>query len=319
MVQSRQRKSAPSLSTRDQSICIKIPGVVGSSNCPRLKCGRTFRKRANGSLAAIRNSVIAATTGAVQSCDDESHRENRPRHRRHERDRCEFRARASPGRRRRRASRAPVASRSRGHTDGDTRDDNRRCEVILADCGKPAEAVRCVRETESRLGSVDVLVHSSGGPVNGGLLEITPEAWMEAFDVHVHAIFHLCRATVPAMRAKKEGAIILISSVAGKRGVLSHVGYQVVKGTLPQFARALAREFANDNIRVNCVAPGVIRTPFHAKMTEEQRRLNLDHRIPLHREGTPEQVADLILALVTNEYITGETMTIDGGLTMRIA
>ena len=196
---------------------------------------------------------------------------------------------------------------------------NRRCEIILADCGKPAEAVRCVRETESRLGLVDVLVHSAGGPVNGGLLDLTPEAWMEAFDVHVHAIFHLCRAVVPAMRTKKEGAIILVSSVAGKRGVLSHVGYQVVKGSLPQFARALAREFANDNIRVNCVAPGVIRTPFHVKMTAEQRRLNLDHRIPLHREGTPAQVAELVLALVKNDYITGETMTIDGGLTMRIA
>jgi 3-oxoacyl-[acyl-carrier protein] reductase len=88
---------------------------------------------------------------------------------------------------------------------------------------------------------------------------------------------------------------------------------------LPQITRALAREFANDNIRVNCVAPGVIRTQFHASMSEQQRRLNLDQRIPLHREGTPEQVADLVLALVTNEYITGETMTIDGGLTMRIA
>lgn len=196
---------------------------------------------------------------------------------------------------------------------------NRRCEIILADCGQPAEATRCVRETESRLGSVDVLVHSAGGPVNGGLLDVTPEAWMEGFAVHVHAVFHLCRAVVPAMRTKKEGAIILVSSVAGKRGVLTHVGYQVVKGALPQFARALAREFANDNIRVNCVAPGVIRTPFHARMSEEQRRLNLDHRIPLHREGTPEQVADAILALVTNDYVTGETMTIDGGLTMRIA
>ena len=195
----------------------------------------------------------------------------------------------------------------------------RRCEIIRVDFGVPDDSTRCVREVERRLGFVDILVHSAGGPVNGGLFDLTPEKWMAAFDVHVHAVFHLCRATVPAMRLKKDGAIILVSSTAGLRGVVTNVAYQVAKGSLPQFARALAREFANDNIRVNCVAPGVIRTRFHASMTEEQRRLNLDHRIPLHREGTAEQVAELIVSLVKNDYITGETMTIDGGLTMRIA
>jgi NAD(P)-dependent dehydrogenase (short-subunit alcohol dehydrogenase family) len=194
-----------------------------------------------------------------------------------------------------------------------------RCELIQADCGQPVQAERCLRETESRLGPVDVLVHAAGGPVNGGLFDLTPEAWQGAFDVHVNAIFHLGRATIPNMRKKHEGAIILVSSTAGIRGIVTNIAYQVAKGALPQFTRALAREFANDNIRVNCVAPGVVRTDFHLAMTEEQRRLNLEHRIPLHREGTPAQVAELILVLVKNDYITGETMTIDGGLTMRIA
>ena len=117
----------------------------------------------------------------------------------------------------------------------------RRCELIQADCGRPAEATRCVRDTEARLGAVDVLVHSAGGPVNGGLFDLTPEAWAGAFDVHVHAIFHLCRAVIPAMRTKKEGAIILISSTAGLRGIVTNVAYQVAKGALPQFARAGAR------------------------------------------------------------------------------
>src|SRR5882762_7093028 len=86
----------------------------------------------------------------------------------------------------------------------------RRCELIQADCGQPAEATRCARETESRLGAVDVLVHSAGGPVNGCLFDLTPEACTGAFDVHVHAIFHLSRAVIPTMQKKKEGAIILI-------------------------------------------------------------------------------------------------------------
>jgi len=195
----------------------------------------------------------------------------------------------------------------------------RRCEIVVADCAKPAEAVRCVEEANTKLGRLDVLVHSAGGPVNGKLFEITEQDWLGAFDIHVHAIFHLCRAAIPLMRSHEEGAIILVSSTAGLRAVHTNIAYQVVKGALPHFARALAREFADDNIRVNCVAPGVIRTRFHANMTEQQKKLNLEQRIPLHREGAPEQVASLITELATNDYLTGETFTIDGGLTMRIA
>ena len=195
----------------------------------------------------------------------------------------------------------------------------RRCEMIVADCARPGEATRCVNEVAARLGSLEVLVHSAGGPVNGKLLEISPEDWYGAFDIHVHAIFHLCRAAIPLMQPSKEGAIVLVSSTAGLRALPTNIAYQVAKGALPQFTRALARECAEANIRVNCVAPGVIRTRFHATMSEQQKKLNLEQRIPLHREGTAEQVASLITELVTNDYLTGETFSIDGGLTMRIA
>jgi NAD(P)-dependent dehydrogenase (short-subunit alcohol dehydrogenase family) len=195
----------------------------------------------------------------------------------------------------------------------------RSCLLLAADLARPEEATRCVDEVARRLGPVDVLVHSAGGNVTGGLLEVTPEAWHEAFQVHVHAVYYLCRAAIPWMQKKKEGAVILVSSAAGLRGLPINLAYQVVKGALPQFARALAREFADDNIRVNCVAPGIIRTRFHDTMTPEQQRHNLENRVPLHREGTPEQVADLITDLVMNDYITGETVAIDGGLSMRIA
>ena len=194
----------------------------------------------------------------------------------------------------------------------------RRCLFVQADVGVSREATKCVEQTVQELGPVDVLVHSAGGPVNGGLLDLTPEAWHSAFDVHVHAVFHLCRAVIPTMQQKKWGTIILISSAAGIRGIKTNVAYQAVKGILPQLTRALACEFAKDNIRLNCVAPGVIRTAFHATMPPEVKRNNLENRIPLHREGTSEQVASLIRELVTNEYITGETVSIDGGLTMRI-
>ena len=195
----------------------------------------------------------------------------------------------------------------------------RSCLLLSADLARPEEATRCVDEVAERLGSVDVLVHAAGGGVPGGLFEVSPEAWHEAFNVHVHAVYYLCRAAIPWMQKKKEGAVILISSVAGFRGLPVNLAYQVVKGALPQFTRALARELADKNIRVNCVAPGIIRTRFHDKMTPDEKKHNLENRVPLHREGTPEQVADLITGLVTNDYVTGQTVTIDGGLAMRIA
>lgn len=195
----------------------------------------------------------------------------------------------------------------------------RKCEVILADVSIPEEARRCVADTVAKMGRVDVLVHSAGGLVAGGLFEITPDEWMKGFDTHVHAIFHLTRAIVPHMRKGKEGAIVTIASAAAKLGCPTHLGYQTVKGALPQMTRALARELASDNIRVNCIAPGVIRTRFHEEMPDEVYRNNLDNRIPLAREGTSEQVASLITELVTNDYICGDFVTIDGGLTMRIA
>lgn len=195
----------------------------------------------------------------------------------------------------------------------------RRCLVVVADMAKPDDATRSVLQTAQELGSVDVLVHSAGGNIVGGLFDVPPETWYHAFDVHVHALYYLCRAAIPLMRPRREGAIVMISSVAGIRGVHMNLCYQVVKGALPQFARALAREVANDNIRVNCICPGIIRTRFHDQMTPEQKKHNLENRIPLHREGTPDQVATLIAEVVTNDYITGETFTIDGGLTMRIA
>ncbi len=195
----------------------------------------------------------------------------------------------------------------------------RSCLLITGDMGIPEDCQRAVKETLNHFGTIDILVHCAGGLVPGKLLEIPPEVWHQAFNVHVHAIFYLCREAVPEMMKKREGAIILISSVAGIRGLPINLPYQVVKGALPQFARALARELADYNIRVNCVAPGIIRTRFHAAMTPEQYRHNIENRIPLHREGTPEQVAELILQLITNDYITGETFVIDGGLTMRIA
>ncbi|MGH9591780.1 MAG: SDR family NAD(P)-dependent oxidoreductase [Bryobacteraceae bacterium] len=194
----------------------------------------------------------------------------------------------------------------------------RRGHLVVADVSVPAEATRSVEETRRVLGPVDVLVHSAGGPASGDVLGISAEAWYAAFDIHVHAAFHLCRAAIPDMKRRREGAIILVSSVAALRGVPNAVAYCTVKAALPQFTRSLARDLADDNIRVNCIAPGIIRTRFHENMTAGQARHNIENRIPLHREGSADDVAEVVMTLVTNEFMTGETVTVDGGMTMRI-
>lgn len=204
----------------------------------------------------------------------------------------------------------------------------RRCLLVLADMGKPEDATRCVQETAEALGPPAVVVHCAGGVIVGGLLDVEPETWYRAFDVHVHAVYYLGRAAVLAMKERKEGAIITISSVAGIRGIPMNLCYQVVKGALPQFTRALARELADHNIRVNCIAPGIIRTAFHTAgadpgnpvaWEERRRAMNVETRVPLHREGSPEEIATMIAEVAANDYVTGETFTVDGGLTMRIA
>ena len=194
----------------------------------------------------------------------------------------------------------------------------RRCSLVAADMSQPDEARRTVAEAIERLGGLDILVHSAGGPAGGSIAEVSAETWHAAFDVHVHAAFHLCQAALPALKQNGAGAIVLVSSAAAIRGCPGAIAYGTVKGAILQFTRMLARDVADDNIRVNCVNPGIIRTRFHEQMTPEQQKHNLANRIPLHREGTGADVAEVVRLLVSNEFMTGEAVTVDGGMSMQM-
>ncbi|HWJ75395.1 MAG TPA: SDR family oxidoreductase [Kaistia sp.] len=185
------------------------------------------------------------------------------------------------------------------------------------DAGDPETAERLVAATLAKFGRIDYLIPAAGGAVPGTAVSISLDAWDEAFRVHVHAPFHLFRAAHAAL-AKQGGAMLLVSSVAGLRGCPGTVAYQTVKGALPQMGRALARDHGHENIRVNTICPGIIETRFHAAMTPEARQNNLDNRIPLHRFGTSEDVARAAIELLTNPFITGETLVVDGGMSMRM-
>jgi NAD(P)-dependent dehydrogenase (short-subunit alcohol dehydrogenase family) len=194
----------------------------------------------------------------------------------------------------------------------------RRSNLLLANVGNGEAADRLVDEAARWLGGLDILVHSAGGPSFGRIDDVTPEQWERTFAVHVHAAYRLCRRALPVMRQNHEGAIILVSSAGGIRGCPSALAYGTVKGAIVQFTRMLARDVADDNIRVNCVAPGIIRTRFHDAMTPEQKAHNLKNRIPLHREGRVGDVAQAVRLLVTNDFMTGEVVVVDGGMSMQI-
>lgn len=193
-----------------------------------------------------------------------------------------------------------------------------RAFFVAADMAKPEQVRQLVHDSVDKLGGVDILVHNAGGPSPGKIEDITPEQWNLTFDVHVHAAFHLCQEALPELRKNSEGAIIFMSSVAGIRGCPGALVYGTVKGTVSHFTRMLARDLADDNIRVNCVNPGIIRTRFHENMSPEAKEHNLKNRIPLHREGTSEQVAEAVRLLVTHDFMTGESITVDGGMSMQV-
>jgi 3-oxoacyl-[acyl-carrier protein] reductase len=195
---------------------------------------------------------------------------------------------------------------------------SRKCITLIGDVSRPDEVERIVRETEASLGGLDILVHSAGGPSFGTIDECSPEQWKATFDVHVHAAYFLCRRALPLMRKAGEGVVILVSSVAGIRGCPAAIAYGTAKAAILHFTRMLARDEADHNIRVNCIAPGIIRTRFHENMTSEAKAHNLAVRIPLHREGTPEQVAEAVRVLIANDFITGELLVVDGGSSMQV-
>ncbi len=202
-------------------------------------------------------------------------------------------------------------------------------EALAKSLGSAAEAVACdVRDAaavEATAAAVlgrriepAILVNNAGTPIRGSFTDATAEVWQEAFDLHVRAPALFSKAFVPCMKARGSGVIVNIGSVAGMRGIPGATMYSTVKGAVIAMTRSMARDLADFGVRAVCVSPGIIRTDFHKSMTAEAKAFNEQKRIPLHREGTPAEVAKLIVSLVENDYCTGDNYVVDGGLTMRL-
>lgn len=191
-----------------------------------------------------------------------------------------------------------------------------RYHFVGADAVDPLGLAEMVDHAGDRLGGLDLVVHSIGGGCSGSVMEVPRDHWFNAFAVHVHSVLHLTQAVVPLMRKSAGGAILLVASAAAYRSPADAIGYSTVKAAQIQMARCLANDLAKDNIRVNCVSPGFIATPYHGKASQAHLKTIADDRIPLRRFGNVDEVAQLILAVAGNGYVTGQSVVIDGGLNL---
>lgn len=187
---------------------------------------------------------------------------------------------------------------------------------IAADLGD-ADAITALC---AAAGAVDVLVCNAGvqGPA-GPLLAASDADWQQVLDINLRAAARLCAGLVPGMAARGGGSVVLMSSIAGLRGNRAIGLYGLSKAALAQLARNLAVEWGPQGVRVNAVAPGLIRTPLSASLMADEafmaRRLQAT---PLRRVGEPEEVAGAVVLLASRAggFITGHTLVVDGGTTL---
>jgi len=190
-------------------------------------------------------------------------------------------------------------------------------EVVQADVSREEEVVELVERTEKKFGTVDVLVNNAGVHKDSVVWKMDKNVWEEVMSTNLTGTFLCTKHVVPIMRERSWGRIVNVSSVVGQIGLFGASNYTASKSGLFGFTKAVAKEVANRNITVNCVAFGYIETGMNIRLAEEIRQKVLQE-IPMKRFGKVEEVTGPIVFLCTNEaaYITGQIIHINGGYYM---
>lgn len=188
--------------------------------------------------------------------------------------------------------------------------------AVTGDVSDSADAKRMVEEATLALGSVDVLVNNAGITKDKLMLKLTEEDFEQVLKVNLTGAFNMTQAVLKPMTKARQGAIINMSSVVGLTGNIGQANYAASKAGLIGFSKSVAREVAARNIRVNVIAPGFIESDMTDGLPEKIKEASLA-QIPMKRFGNTEEVADVVVFLASQEYVTGQVITIDGGLTMQ--
>lgn len=186
--------------------------------------------------------------------------------------------------------------------------------AVQADVADREAITAAIRAVEAEFGHVTLLVNNAGISEQHLFQDITPEFWHRLFAVNVDGAFHTIQAVLPHMIHEKAGCIVNTSSIWGQRGASCEVTYSSTKAALIGMTRSLAMEVAPSGIRVNCIAPGVIRTDM-VQVLGEETLAELAQQTPVGRLGTPEDIAHAVSFLASDKasFITGQVLTSDGG------
>ena len=190
--------------------------------------------------------------------------------------------------------------------------------IIPSDLSETGAGTRLAKAAISLAGGVDVLVNNAGFPIRGAPEELVEADLDKILAVNVRSLLMLTAGLGPTMIARGGGSIINISSVASLRGPVGRVAYTATKGAIDAMTRALAADWGPMGVRVNAVNPGIIKTAMFESRQEDMTAVvqAMKKRVALGRLGEPRDVADLVVFLASDSagYITGETITIDGGM-----
>ena len=195
-----------------------------------------------------------------------------------------------------------------------------RAIAIPANISSKEELQRLVDETRKAFGDIHILVcNAAANPYYGPLAQIPDDAFRKILENNIVANNWLISMVVPEMRARKDGSIMIVSSIGGLRGSPVIGAYCISKAADMQLARNLAVEYGPDNVRVNCIAPGLIKTDFAKALWDNPENLKASTaRSPLLRIGTPDEIAGaaVFMGSAAGDFMTGQTVVIDGGATI---
>jgi len=221
------------------------------------------------------------------------------------------------------ANGANVAIHYRGNEEGANsmaetiRESGGTCAIFQADVADPQQAADLVKAVQKELGGLDILVNNAGTTRDTLLMTMKEDAWDTVIETNLKSVYAVSRAALRAMLKKRWGRIINITSVVGLSGQAGQSNYAASKAGIIGFTKSLAREVGSRTITVNAVAPGFVPTALTDVLEEEQKNMILQDT-PLGRFGTPEEIAWAVsfLADERSAFITGQVLSVDGGLVM---